>query len=210
MKACLILEDVPEAREWMKAVLSSLYPQAAITTAATCLQASTLLAEKDAPDLALLDLGLPDGSGLSVLDKIKSMRESSLCVVTTIFDDDKHVFDALSHGADGYLLKDQSQQELIQMLAYIEQGQPPLSPAIARRILKSFHPESHKENIELTTRETEVLTLIAKGHTVSETARLLDISHHTVGGYVKELYRKLKVNSRAEATMEAIRLGIVR
>ena len=131
-------------------------------------------------------------------------------MVTTIFEDDGHLFPALRAGAQGYVLKDLPQEQLAAMLVGIERGQPPLSPSIARRLLSFFNPPvpaaSPDEN-PLTERETEVLRLIAKGFSVPKVAEQLGISRNTTAGYLKDIYRKLQVNSRAEATLAAARRG---
>ncbi len=125
-------------------------------------------------------------------------------------------------GANGYLLKDQQEDELVAMLQGIVSDRPALSPLIAMKLLNQFHTinplEGHRPDLNdaeieanllhLTPRESEVLRLIAKGYSVKESAKLMDISHHTVSGYIKEIYRKLHVNSRAEAASLATRLGL--
>jgi DNA-binding NarL/FixJ family response regulator len=130
--------------------------------------------------------------------------------VTTIFDSDQHLFPALRAGAQGYVLKDQSRPYLVQMLQAIAGGVPPLSPSIARRLLGFFSPPAAEPTPEaLTPREIEVLTLLSKGLSIAAAADVLKLSRHTVGGYVKEIYRKLGVGTRAEAALEAARRGIV-
>ena len=157
------------------------------------------------------DLLIPDGSGIDLIDELNKKQANTMCVVTSIFDDDQHLFAALRAGAKGYVLKDQTQEELATMLKGIIDGKPPLSPAIARRLLNFFTPEMPHvdESQKLTAREQEVLTLISKGYTIAKVGELLGITHNTTASYVKIIYRKLNVNSRAEATLEATRLGIV-
>jgi DNA-binding NarL/FixJ family response regulator len=133
--------------------------------------------------------------------------------VATVFDDDGHLFPALRAGAEGYLLKDQAQAAVADALRGMGEGRPPLSPSIARRLLSHFRPvaaaaPTHSE-ITLTTRETDVLQAIAKGYTVHQVAGLLTLSPHTVAGYLKDVYRKLAVGNRAEATLEAARRGLI-
>jgi DNA-binding NarL/FixJ family response regulator len=131
-------------------------------------------------------------------------------VVATIYDDDQHVFPALRAGAHGYVLKEQSREVLARLLTGIVSGEPPLSPSIARKMLRFFNPApTPDDEAGLSPREEEVLRLIAKGYTLAAVGDLLKISRHTVAGYVKALYRKLNVTSRAEATLEAARRGIV-
>lgn len=132
--------------------------------------------------------------------------------MTTIYDDDQHLFEAIAAGAQGYLLKDQHEDTLVRYLHRIDAGEPPLSPSVALRIMAHFArrpPESSAETVALTPREREVLALIGKGLRIPEAARVLGLTSHTVAGYVKSVYRKLNVSSRAEAAIEAVRRGIV-
>lgn len=161
------------------------------------------------PPLALIDLGLPDGSGVSLIERLRA-RGDTLCIVATVFDDDAHLFPALRAGAQGYVLKDQSTQTLADMLHGIAAGQPPLSPSIERRLLRYFQPiPAPADEPNLRPRETDVLRLSAKGMTLAEVSEALGLSRHTVSGYLKDVYRKLSVSSRAEATLEATRRGLV-
>lgn len=210
MRTGFILEDLPESQTWLSQALETSFPGIRVDTAETLGEARTKLAAGPGPDIALIDLGLPDGSGVELIDFIQRLYPATLCIVASIYDDDGHVFPALRAGARGYLLKDQPVASLVEALNGIAAGEPPLSPAIARRMLSFFHPaEPSPDEIALTARETEVLGLIAKGMTRAETARLLGISQHTVSGYVKELYRKLNVSSRAEAALRARDMGLV-
>ena len=202
----LILEDIPDAADLLVQVLDEAFPDSPFVLCQTINAASEWLLN-NSPTLALVDLELPDGSGLEILEKLKASHPNCLRVVTTAFDDDNHLFPALRAGAQGYLLKSQSEKQISHALAGIRDGQPPLSPSIARRLLSNFG--SGSESPDLTNREKECLVLIAKGYRVRQVADMLGISSNTVAGYVKEIYRKLQVNSRAEATLEATRLGFI-
>ena len=212
MKTGLIVEDRAENRLWLGQTLAHCFPALEIGYAATVAEARAWLATHPPPDIALVDLGLPDGSGIELIELMSRTAAHTRTIVTTIYDDDAHLFPALRAGAQGYLLKDQSVEEASRLLEGIAKGQPPLSPGIARRILLSFQPSSGRTDLalpELSTREREVLRLISKGLTLAETARLLELSRHTVGDYVKDIYRKLNVSSRAEAAVSAQQLGLV-
>lgn len=209
MRIGFILEDLPESQAWLGQALAESFPGIAIATAYSLREARTRLAEGPMPDIALIDLGLPDGSGVEMIEYIQRRSPATLCIVASIYDDDSHVFPALRAGAMGYLLKDQPVAAIVAALQGIASGQPPLSPAIARRMLAFFQPAQSLPDPSLTERETGVLRLISKGMTQAETARLLGISQHTVAGYVKELYRKLNVSSRAEAALLARDMGLV-
>lgn len=209
MHTAFILEDLPESQAWLSEALSQSFPGIAIDSAYTLFEAREKLQAGPLPDIALIDLGLPDGSGVELIEFIQRRAPATLCIVASIYHDDGHIFPALRAGARGYLLKDQPVAAIVAALTGIAAGQPPLSPAIARRMLAFFQPHPALPEPTLTERETEVLRLISKGMTQAETARLLGISQHTVAGYVKELYRKLNVNSRAEAALLARDMGLV-
>lgn len=204
-----ILEDLPESRQWLGQALAAAFPGIAIETAASIQEAGLALSFGSSPDIALIDLGLPDGSGVTIIEQIKKTRPHCLCVVTSIYNDDAHVFPALRAGATGYLLKDQPIAVIVQALQGIASGTPPISPAIARRMLAFFQPTAQPDVPLLTERETDVLRIIAKGLTQAECARLLELSPHTVSGYVKDIYRKLNVCTRAEAALVARDMGLV-
>lgn len=209
MKTALILDDLTEAQLWLSEALSAVFPGIILSCCSDLAEARAWLRSHPAPDMALIDLGLPDGSGVELIAELNRTSPQTLCIVASIFDDDKHLFPALRAGAQGYLLKDQAQTQIITLLRGISEGHPPLSPAVARKMLGYFKPPEQPEHIPLTARESDVLRCIAKGLTLSESAKLLGISPNTVSGYVKEIYRKLHVASRAEAALSAHQLGII-
>jgi DNA-binding NarL/FixJ family response regulator len=208
MQNVLILEDIADAQRWLSIALNDAFEQVEITYASTLAQALVII-KKQQFDIALIDLKLPDGSGVDAIRQIKQMFPETLCIVVTIYDDDQYLFPALQAGAQGYLLKDLSTTKISQRLKGIAEGEPPLSPAIARRLLNHFGNVGSASEIKLTSREEEVLALIAKGMKLIEVADVLGITRHTAAGYVKEIYRKLNISSRAEATIEAMRRGLI-
>jgi DNA-binding NarL/FixJ family response regulator len=212
MNAGLVVEDIPATRNWLAEALAQAFPGITVQSAAT--QAAALAAiENQVFDVALVDLDLPDGSGLAAIAGLRRRSPAAVVVVTTIFDDDAHVFPAMQAGAQGYLLKEQPREVFIAGLQGVLRGDPPLSPAIARRMIAHFNSASlpgADPSVALTARETEVLRLVAKGFTLQEIAGHLGLSRHTVVDHVKSLYRKLNVSSRAEAALEATRRGLVR
>jgi DNA-binding NarL/FixJ family response regulator len=166
-------------------------------------------------DLALCDLGLPDGDGTDVVARLHELQPEVLSVVVTIHDDDEHLFPALQAGAYGYILKEQPRELITEQLQRMAQGEPPLSPSIARKVIKYFAcmPKPVTDTlpeVSLTERESEVLLRVAKGYTLPEIGVQLSLSRHTIADYVKQIYRKLNVSSRAEAALEAQRLGLFR
>jgi DNA-binding NarL/FixJ family response regulator len=210
MKTAFILEDTPESQLWLSEVLHNSFAGISIAAANNIAQAIAVISTGPPIDIALIDLSLPDGSGITVIEWFNRHSPHTICVVASIFDDDRHIFPALRAGAHGYLLKDQPQHALVQALNGIVTGQPPLSPAIARKLLRHFHaPYSQPPQELLTEREKEVLSIIAKGMTMAETANMLGLKRNTIAGYVKEIYRKLNVSSRAEAAISAQKMGLI-
>jgi len=212
MKNILLLEDLPEIRAWLKSLVMQVFPAAQISEAARVHDALEMVSALKF-DLALIDLGLPDGSGVDVVSALREHQPDAQSVVVTIHDDDEHLFPALQAGAYGYILKEQARELITEQLQRISQGEPPLSPSIARRVLAYFGAQakpaaSNLPHVSLTERESEVLLRVAKGFTLPEIGVQLNLSRHTIADYVKQIYRKLNVSSRAEAALEAQRLGL--
>jgi DNA-binding NarL/FixJ family response regulator len=217
VKTALIVEDAPEISQWLAQTARLAFP----SLKTQCVSyAKEALAQLQAHpfDLVLVDLGLPDGSGVDVLTTLRQLQPSAVGVVVTIYDDDEHLFPALQAGAFGYLLKEEAQEELIAQLLRITRGDPPLSPAIARRMIMHFAQAQNRQSapshlietgIALSGRENDVLMRVSKGFTLIEISTQLSISRYTVADHVKQIYRKLGISSRAEATLEAVRRGIV-
>ncbi|PID45902.1 MAG: DNA-binding response regulator [Proteobacteria bacterium] len=204
----LILEDHTETRQVLQTVLQDIRPGIHLYEAASLRQARQKLYEQRRFDLVIVDIGLPDGDGTDFVREVAQTSTNSYIVICTIYDDDHHIFKALRAGANGYLVKEHSRQELAEMLKGILNGQPPLSPAVAQHILDFFHT-LRQEKIDLTPRETQVLTILAKGYNRKEIADMLELTSNTISWYIKQIYQKLDVHSRAEATLEASRMGLV-
>jgi DNA-binding NarL/FixJ family response regulator len=220
MKTILLLEDLPEIRAWLRALVMQVFPGSTVVESARVHDALQQVGAHRF-DLAMIDLGLPDGSGVKVVQALREAQPETQSVVVTIHDDDDHLFPALQAGAYGYLLKEQPREQLMEHLQRISQGEPPLSPSIARRMISYFSAQANKPliqpqqtpdqlmpNVQLTEREREVLLRVAKGFTLPEIGVQLGLSRHTIADYVKQIYRKLNVSSRAEAALEAQRLGL--
>jgi DNA-binding NarL/FixJ family response regulator len=172
------------------------------------------------PDVLLCDLQLPDGNGVDVIRVTRELHPQVEVMVISVFGDEQRVVMALKAGATGYLLKDDPSSELGAAISQLLQGGSPISPAIARYLIRVFRPSGPEPvsgapprpldpGIDLTTRELEVLQLAAKGFSYGEIARMLGISGATVSSYTKKIYGKLAVHSRSEAVYEASRLGLI-
>ncbi|WP_395651555.1 response regulator [Brevundimonas sp.] len=204
-----ILEDDPAIRDHFSEIIGSSDDLALCATASMIAEVSLLIAGR--PDLLLTDIGLPDGSGLDVLPAIKAATGCRALVITAFGDRDT-VVAAMKAGADGYLLKDSPATVILDGIRVTLDGGAPISPAAAVYLLERLRaaptPSRREDPSEpLTTRETELLTIFARGLSYKEAARILGISPLTVGNHVKSIYRKLEVNSRGEAVYEAVRQG---
>jgi DNA-binding NarL/FixJ family response regulator len=240
----LILEDNPVARSFLCRVVRESFSDAIAITEAGDLEGARRQIEltggprglhgADPFKLVLVDLELPDGNGMELLAELAHYPATK--IVTTLYSDDDHLFPALQRGADGYLLKEDRFEVLVEELQKIVRGQPPLSPAIARRLLTHFRQGSGADasppdsgfaplpgfapsrpvpiskpldHERLTPRESEVLTYLSKGFTIKEIASLMGIKWFTVNDHIKSIYKKLNVSSRAEAAVLASKQGLV-
>ncbi len=169
-------------------------------------------------DVLLVDLGLPDGSGIDVIRAAHTKWPGCNIMVSTTFGDELHVMQSLEAGASGYLLKDSAPERMVFEIRSLYSGGSPISPLIARQILMRFRqddksaaaplePASGKP--ALSAREQEVLEYITKGFTSDEIAVMMSVSRHTVLTYVRRIYAKLEVNSKAEAIFEARTQGLL-
>ncbi len=209
MHKALILEDHEGTREWWREALPATFPGTSTLEAATMAEGIQLLAQHTIW-LAIIDIQLPDGDGIEFLARTRDSQPGAWRVICTVYQDDAHVFAALRAGAQGYLVKDDPHPLQLSRLREILDGQPPLSPGIAQRILGFFEePASSHPSQELTGRELDVLRLMAKGYSRPEVAELLGLSVNTIASHCKQIYRKLQISSRAEAVVEAIRLGLI-
>lgn len=161
-------------------------------------------------DVALVDLGLPRMSGQELIRRLKIDRPSLEIVVLTVFSDDDSLYGALRAGASGYLLKGASPSDLADAVLQVHGGGAPMSPSVARRVLREFRDMETVSENPLTARETDVLRLLARGASYPEIGEMLDISLSTVQFHIRAIYRKLEVGTKAEATAEAIRRGVIR
>lgn len=214
MNRALLVDDLPEALAMIEGAVRAAFPGAACQQATGVREALEAIGRVRF-DLALVDLTMADGSGIEVITALALRQPGCMVVVATIHDDDDHLFEALQAGAQGYLLKDHPGDWMARQLRGVVEGQPPLSPAIARRLLRHFRtpgsaepPSAPGTTEALSAREREVLALLAHGERLADIAGRLGISRHTVGDHVKSIYRKLNITSRAEAALRARGMGL--
>jgi len=169
------------------------------------------LIEAHQPDVAVLDIRMPTMTGVEAARQVKDRFPQVRVLILTAYDDDPYVFALLQAGADGYVLKTASGDELVRAVRTVHRGESALSPEIATKVVRqavSGRPEGAADQIEtLTERELDVLRLAARGLTNRAIGHELGISHRTVQGHLQSVYGKLDVNSRTEAVTEALRRG---
>ncbi|WP_439468497.1 response regulator [Blastomonas fulva] len=205
-----IIEDEPTVRRYFMKIMGLAEGYDVIAMAPDLATGRGLISL--APDLFLMDIGLPDGNGYDLVPEIKAACAAKVLIISS-FGDRETVVKALSAGADGYLLKDSSPQQILDGIAITLDGGAPVSPAAAVYLLdllrapapsSPVQPISQADN-RLTQRESELLRAFAEGKSYKEAARMLGISPHTVGTHVKAIYRKLEVNSRSDAIRQGFR-----
>lgn len=160
----------------------------------------------------LVDLGLPDGDGIELIECIHEKRPDAATIVVTVFADDDHVMRSIRAGAAGYLLKDSSGEELVNAIHMVREGGSPISPTIARRVLSLYKqqlPAANKPLKPLSPREQEVLEHISRGSSLEEVAHLLGLTRPTVASHVRGIYAKLEVSTRGEAILEGVKCGLI-
>lgn len=169
------------------------------------------------PDVLLVDLGLPDVSGIEVIRQAARTQPRCDVMVITVFGDEHNVLASIEAGATGYVLKDCSDAELVESIIELRAGGAPMTPGIARIVLRRMQgrdvaradaPSAIGDDL-LTAREIDVLSLLARGYTYAEIGEQLGISRHTVTSHIKNSYRKLTVHSGAAAVTRAAELGLL-
>jgi DNA-binding NarL/FixJ family response regulator len=169
------------------------------------------MVEKHLPEVVVLDIDMPGKDGISAIPIIKEVNPNISVVMYTQFEDDEKLFSCLCAGADGYVLKKTSPLKLFQAITDVREGGAPMSPAIARKVLSSFHSKQQTAQLQydLTSRELEVLQLLVKGYSVKLIAAELDIAFDTSRSHLRNIYRKLHVNCGKEAIAKVLAEKII-
>ena len=233
-----VVEDDEASRDSLAALLAQ-QPDLELVLCASGRGEALALLPTQPLDVLLVDLGLPDGSGLDVIRAARRQWPDCGVLVSTVFGDESHVLRSIEAGAMGYLLKDSDAGELVEQIRSLHAGGSPISPMVARKILaraaaqlapdsgpmaldgppstpvdapdaaidEAIAQQSHA--VALSTREQQVLRLVSKGFTADETAQALNVSRSTVLTFVRRIYAKLQVGTRAEAIHEAHRQGLL-
>lgn len=209
----LIVDDHPLFRKGLRMVLGTVADMTVVGEATTA-QEAIERAEALRPSIILMDLQMPGGSGLTAVRHITTHLPEIRVLVVTLFADDESVFTALRAGARGYILKDADETEMLRAIRAVAQGEAIFSPAIATRLIDFFASGGGETAVsapifpELTEREREILTLIARGESNGDIAQQLTISLKTVRNHVSNIFSKLQVADRAQAVIRAREAGL--
>lgn len=228
----VLVEDNQATRTFLESCVQG-HPQLQLAASFGTLAPARAWFEQESADLLLVDLGLPDGSGLELMRAVRQRWPQCDMLVVSMFGDEANVLASIEAGAVGYVHKDDEAADIAETLLAVKRGASPISPMIARHLLRRMQPaisigaahvaalspqpiaptvSSQAEGeapIVLSRREQEVLEFIARGFSYAEIARQQGITVHTVQTYIKKLYGKLAVHSRSEAVFEANRLGLL-
>lgn len=214
-----LVEDDPGTRERLAGAIATDGALELLFCASEVAQIRAWLLEHR-PHVLLVDLGLPDGSGIEVIRHCRVVSPDTEVMVITLFGDESNMIRAFEAGARGYLLKDGTEDDLARHVRSLHAGGSPMSPLIARQLLARLTPPVPEPVVgaaaapqpgepSLSPREREILTLLSRGYTYPELARLLGISLSTIQTHVKSIYAKLAVHSKTEAVFEARQLGLL-
>lgn len=222
----IIVEDEPEFRRRFAQIIDSEPTMRLAGVAANKREAQVLIDREDF-DVMLIDLGLPDGTGIDLIRNVSQRKPDVDIMVVTVFGDEQHVVSSIEAGATGYILKDSTPADVISCIRLLRACGSPVSPVVARSVLRAIRSRmggtttssssttaptrsANAENNPLSARETEILQLLAKGMSFNEIGEILGISPHTVTAHIKKIYRKLAVHSRGEAVYEASQMGLLK
>jgi DNA-binding NarL/FixJ family response regulator len=205
----IIVEDNPYIREGWTTILDGDKKIVVKNSFRSCEEA---LESKDIAwaDIILLDIQLPGLMGSDGVEKFLDINPKLSIIMITVLEDSEYIFKSLQNGAIGYLIKKVSPDELVQAVKAAFEGGSPMSPAIARKVITSMQlkPKMQKE-YSLTERESEVLSLLGEGNSYSSIADQIHLSVDGVGYHIRNIYRKLQVNSKAEAVAKGISNGLI-
>lgn len=208
--AVAVIDDQREVREGVAVLINGAEDYQCVGSYRSMEEALARLG-RQVPDAILVDIGLPGMSGIEGIRVLKERFPAVTLLAFTVYDDDESIFAALCAGASGYLLKNTAPHRLLEGLREVVSGGAPMSPEVARKVIKLFRKvrPPHRADHRLTAQETEIVKLLVEGHTYKTAAFELGISPNTVSFHLRNVYTKLQVHSKSEAVSKALREHIV-
>jgi DNA-binding NarL/FixJ family response regulator len=206
----VVIEDLREVRDGLAMLINGTHGLQCVASYRSMEDALRSIAA-DAPTVILTDIGLPGMTGIEGIRLLRGRYPEVPILALTVYDNDDHVFDCLCAGATGYLLKNTPPARLLESLKEAVDGGAPMSPEVARRVVRlfrEFRPPDRSPHV-LTPQETELLKLLVEGHYYKTAAHTLGISTNTVSFHLKNIYQKLQVHSKSEAVAKALRDRLV-
>jgi DNA-binding NarL/FixJ family response regulator len=210
MISVLLYEDNPQLREGLTMLINGSEGFEVVAAFKNCDNAEAEVAAF-APDVVLMDIDMPGTNGIEGLKKIRATNDTVKILMLTVFDDNHNVFQAISSGANGYILKKTPPSRLLEYIAEAQTGGAPMTASVATQVLKMFSSmnQQHGDKHNLSDRERQVLQLLVDGYSYKMIASEMFIALDTVRSHIKKIYEKLHVNSKSEAVAKAFRDRIV-
>ena len=198
----LIVDDHPVVQAGLSSMLAT-HEEVEVIGSASSGDEALMMVQQDMPDILLLDLRMPGMNGIDTLHALKEMKASAKAIILTSFETDENIYRAVQAGAQGYLLKNTSQRQMLEAIAIVHAGKRYIPSQIAARLAERMLRSN------LTARESEILEMLAKGLTNKQIGSALTISENTVRNHVNSIMEKLEVSDRTEAVAVAIQQGII-
>ncbi len=201
----LLFDDNKLLREFLAEIINDTNNYQLVGASENCLQLENDIFNAN-PDVVIMDISMPKMNGIEAVRKIRIQFPELPILMQTMFDDDDNIFNAISAGANGYILKHADSKHLLQAIQDVYEGGSPMTPSIARRVLNHLQQKAHeKEDFKLTPKEKEVLQYLVEGFPHKQIADKMDITYDTVRSHVKKIYEKLHVSSMTEAVVKAMK-----
>lgn len=193
-----IAEDLPEIRMGIEALIKDQQDMLLLSSSSNGIDAMQAIKNAQ-PDIVIMDINMPGMNGIDCIRKIKDDCPGTHFMIFTIYENDEKIFDALSAGASGYLLKKTPPEKIVEAIKELYEGGSPMSTNIARKVINHFKETKKPDHESLTNKENEILNLLAKGFLYKEIAGQLSITTGTVTQHIHNIYEKLHVTNKTEA-----------
>ena len=208
-----VVEDKAIFRNALESLLRKTPGLGCTLSVESCEEALVSIEEGNAPDIILMDIGLPGMDGIEGTRRIKALSPTTRIIILTVHEESQKIFDAVCAGASGYLLKPSSAEDIADALSDVQQGAAPINAFIAGKMLEMFarlaEPRSAADDYGLTPRELEILELLVESLAVPQIAERLGVSFHTVDSHTRNIYAKLHVRTRTAAVAKTLKERLI-